>query len=374
MMAPVCNESENLIAAWMEGDRQPAAQAHLDQCADCRSLLGDLEAIRLASRPLSEDAEPGPHMWAALQSQLRAEGLIRDREWAECNEFEAMLARWMNGERQPAMQAHLDQCSRCGSLLTDLEAIRVASRDLAADAEPPTRLWPALLSQLRAEGLIYEGNGAVCNEFEVLIAPWMEGERSSAAQAHLHQCVACSSMLEDFQAMRVAGAGLAEDAEPSVLLWPALERELRSAGLIRGRSLWGWLREAYDAAGVALPRPELAGAYAATLALGALLVAAQIPGGAEAAWLHRTQVASASMDTQFAGVEKDTVAAFHPRNPEVSAAFSSNLAMVDHYITICEKSVREEPQDEMARDYLYGAYQQKAELLAVMAENGERTQ
>jgi hypothetical protein len=31
---------------------------------------------------------------------------------------------------------------------------------------------------------------------------------------------------------------------------------------------------------------------------------------------------------------------------------------------VCEKSVREQPDDAVARDYLYGAYEQKAVLLA----------
>jgi hypothetical protein len=41
---------------------------------------------------------------------------------------------------------------------------------------------------------------------------------------------------------------------------------------------------------------------------------------------------------------------------------------------MCEKSVREEPENELARDYLYGAYQQKADLLAEMSERGENPQ
>ena len=38
--------------------------------------------------------------------------------------------------------------------------------------------------------------------------------------------------------------------------------------------------------------------------------------------------------------------------------------MVDNLIVLCEKSVRENPDNPMAREYLYGAYQQKASLLA----------
>jgi len=58
-------------------------------------------------------------------------------------------------------------------------------------------------------------------------------------------------------------------------------------------------------------------------------------------------------------------------NPVVSAALHKNLAIVDNYITLCEKTVRDDPESEIARDYLYNAYQQKADLLAQMNERGE---
>ena len=57
-------------------------------------------------------------------------------------------------------------------------------------------------------------------------------------------------------------------------------------------------------------------------------------------------------------------------NPVVTASLHDNLAIVDNYIALCEKSVREEPENEIARDYLYDAYQQKADLLAQMTERG----
>jgi hypothetical protein len=58
-------------------------------------------------------------------------------------------------------------------------------------------------------------------------------------------------------------------------------------------------------------------------------------------------------------------------DPVVTASLQKNLAIVDNYIALCEKSVHEEPESEMARDYLYEAYQQKADLLAQMTERGD---
>jgi hypothetical protein len=37
---------------------------------------------------------------------------------------------------------------------------------------------------------------------------------------------------------------------------------------------------------------------------------------------------------------------------------------------LCEKSVNEEPENELARDYLFEAYQQKADLLSQLSERG----
>jgi len=48
----------------------------------------------------------------------------------------------------------------------------------------------------------------------------------------------------------------------------------------------------------------------------------------------------------------------------VTDSIRRNLEIVDNFIALCEKSVREQPDNQMAREYLYGAYQQKAEVLA----------
>ena len=88
-------------------------------------------------------------------------------------------------------------------------------------------------------------------------------------------------------------------------------------------------------------------------------------------WIQGTETAKLGADLD--SVEQNTVASFPNYNPVVTASLHQNLAIVDNYIALCEKSVREEPENEMARDYLYGAYEQKADLLAQMAERGEYT-
>jgi hypothetical protein len=41
---------------------------------------------------------------------------------------------------------------------------------------------------------------------------------------------------------------------------------------------------------------------------------------------------------------------------------------VDEFIADCERHLKAEPQDELAREYLSNAYQQKAELLSAMMD------
>ena len=50
-----CNEFLNQLESWMEGDRQPAAQAHVQSCVACQNLVSDMEAIRSTARTWETD-------------------------------------------------------------------------------------------------------------------------------------------------------------------------------------------------------------------------------------------------------------------------------------------------------------------------------
>jgi len=54
----------------------------------------------------------------------------------------------------------------------------------------------------------------------------------------------------------------------------------------------------------------------------------------------------------------------------VDTSFRQNLQQVDDFIADCERRVNAAPQDELAREYLSNAYQQKAELLSAMMDRG----
>jgi hypothetical protein len=210
-----------------------------------------------------------------------------------------------------------------------------------------------------------------CSEFLDQIDRWMEGERSPAAEAHLSTCPQCRNLIADLDAIRdTASTMAASDPEPPARVWIALRAQLEQEGLIREprQGLAHWLNGLLGT----VPRPALAGAYlAALVAVGFAISGPAHMQSDSNAWMSgmqsSTQPLSASLDT----AEQDTISSLADRNPVVTASLRKNLAIIDNNIALCEKSVREQPDSEFARDYLYEAYQQKADLIAQVTEGGD---
>jgi hypothetical protein len=217
-----------------------------------------------------------------------------------------------------------------------------------------------------------------CNEFLNQLDAWMDGVRPAEGRAHVRECAHCRGLVEDMDAIRqTAGSWSAADEDPPARVWVSLRAQLEEEGLIRGgvrehvpsgaKEPGGWFAGIFTA----VPRPALAGAY--LLALIAVSVALTGRSTRELnanTWISGTQTSTGTLSAQLQTAEQDTVSAMVESNPVVTASLHDNLAIVDNYIALCEKSVQEEPENEIARDYLYDAYEQKADLLAQMTERG----
>ncbi|MGH9489932.1 MAG: hypothetical protein ACRD17_05435 [Terriglobales bacterium] len=78
----------------------------------------------------------------------------------DCQKFEAALAETPELERLPrTARDHASRCVRCARMLADFHAIVAQARALAAP-EPPPEMWERIQGQLRAEGIIREGDRA----------------------------------------------------------------------------------------------------------------------------------------------------------------------------------------------------------------------
>lgn len=209
----------------------------------------------------------------------------------------------------------------------------------------------------------------LCHEFETVFAQ-AESGLPPGALAHLQECPNCATFVADFKLIQTAARTLAippTDAPEHV--WSNLRAQLLQEGIINrpaaaGASwsdqLFAWLRH-----------PVVVGAYAAValLAIGLLSVGnpvGQLRPAEPVATASPVPDISRSLDT----VETAAFRELHPDTSDADASLKRGLAVVDKFIAMCEKTVRENPQDETAREYLAGAYQQKSELLATVVEHG----
>jgi hypothetical protein len=214
-----------------------------------------------------------------------------------------------------------------------------------------------------------------CEQFERILEQQVEGALPKPALAHLEGCGACRALSADFGAIHNLALELGtEDVAPPERVWVSLRNQLEAEGLIRAA------QEPRPAASPAnhgwwsiFQRPAVAGAF-----LGLVLAVASTvgylsnftPSAAHYSQLTPQQETSSvpSADNVFKEevltVGSDPILGLQRQDTAVTDSIRRNLQIVDNFIAICEKSVREQPDNQMAREYLYGAYQQKAELLA----------
>jgi hypothetical protein len=239
--------------------------------------------------------------------------------------------------------------------------------------EIETRLEAKIGSQDRKQGRKKEKK-MQCEQFEQILEQQDAAELSEASRTHLEGCEACRTLSADFSAIRDAALELGdEEIAPPERVWVSLRNQLEAEGLIHGaEEIPQAAREEHHGWWAVFQRPAVAGAF-----LGAVLVAASSVG-------YLSNFATAPVDSQLKiqqeaspvpaadsvfkeevlTVGNESVPGLQREDTVVTNSIRQNLQIVDNLIAICEKSVREQPDNEMAREYLYGAYQQKAELLA----------
>jgi hypothetical protein len=215
-----------------------------------------------------------------------------------------------------------------------------------------------------------------CNELERILEQQADGPLPELATAHLKGCEACRALSADLAAIQVAALELgADEIAPPEHLWISLRNQLEAEGIIRESSRarervhHGWW--------IAFQRPALAGPFLVLLLAAAGMIASmggpttQTAGRLSVAPQLELQTVSLTVPSaenvfkeELMTVGNENIPGFRARDAAVSDSIRRNLSIVDNFIAMCEKDVREQPENEMAREYLYGAYEQKAELLS----------
>ena len=222
----------------------------------------------------------------------------------------------------------------------------------------------------------------LCRDVELVVEQEGLAPLPEAARAHVAACNHCQGFVADLAAIVSLAHELPAEVEPPARVWVSLQAQLELEGIIKTpvvsahgerSSWWRGFNDLFR------------GRALATAAVGLLIVAAgvlqlrqppnapleanasvagpvwQIPFAQTAKVLNEQEIDLRNM--QVANMQLASTSA-------VDTSFRQNLQQVDDFIADCERRVHAAPQDELAREYLYNAYQQKAELLSAMMDRG----
>jgi hypothetical protein len=229
----------------------------------------------------------------------------------QCRDIESILENEGLSPLPESVRTHAATCSACNNLIADFSAILSVAEQLPAEVEPPTRVWVSLRNQLEAEGII---------------------------KTDLEEVTFAQPSWRDNLSRILSGRALATAAVGFVIVAGAYVQ------IIRG-----------PATGGSGPQVD-----AKTVESSLSPYTPNEPLGPTGQSLH--QDAQNIPMVQNAGLSN--------RQDVVDTSLRQNLASLNLFIEDCRRRLKEDPNDELAREYLSVAYQQKAELLSAMLDRG----
>jgi hypothetical protein len=253
-----------------------------------------------------------------------------------CKELESVLETEGLVELSKDARLHLATCGACQGLVADLDSIVTAAKSLPAEVNPPDRIWISLRAQLEAEGLIKEpvevsGRPSWRDSFRV----WLNA-RSFAIVTAAALVLAASLYVTRTPRNNNAGSGKNQPmAETPRAAQPQVTASAPPVSTAPANSSPSHALVAPSKTKDLAPSPSESASFA----------------------LNEAELDVSSM--QLAG-----------ENAQVDASLRQNLRTLNAFIAECEQHLKQNPQDELAREYLNTAYQQKADLLAAMMESG----
>lgn len=82
-----CSDVRRVLPEMLDGAPDSAFHIefddHVRKCPECSGLMSDLDLIASEAPRLAANEEPGPHVWAQIAEQLKAEGVIRETSEGE---------------------------------------------------------------------------------------------------------------------------------------------------------------------------------------------------------------------------------------------------------------------------------------------------
>jgi len=205
-----------------------------------------------------------------------------------------------------------------------------------------------------------------CDEFERVL-PELEGGHSPEQEAHLKTC---SELVSDLDAIAQQARLLEDKYEPGERVWNSLEEALHQEGLIRrpGPQLAPPIARA--------PRWRFAWLVPITagLVVGSVLLVMHQHVVNQAARQQPTtsaivQTAAQPVPASAMATEEDQLLQIiAARAPALREGYKTDLLAVDAYIHDAELSAHNDPNDQIAQQYLMNAYEQRAMIYEMAME------
>ena len=208
-----------------------------------------------------------------------------------------------------------------------------------------------------------------CKDVEFAVEQEGLAPLPEAARAHVATCSNCQEFVADLANIVSIANELPAEVEPPARVWVSLRAQLELEGIIRTPVIpargeqsawWHGFRDLFRSRALA------------TAAVGVLIVVA---GFLQLRQRPDTKIGDGPPQMAFAQTAKVlNEQEIDLRNMQVvgtspvDSSFQQNLQEVNVFIAECERHLKAEPQDELAREYLSIAYQQKAELLSAMMD------
>jgi hypothetical protein len=208
-----------------------------------------------------------------------------------------------------------------------------------------------------------------CSELELVFEQEGLSPLPKAVREHLAQCGACKHFVEDLTSIVAVAHQFPVELEPPERVWLSIRQQLVHDKTIREFSKDQHTSPWWHAFLELFRNRALATATVGVLLLIAALIVFQQP---RPAMLEARDDQFLSTVSVLSQQERD-LANMQLASTSVSPVDTSlrqNLQQVDEFIADCEHRVKEVPSDEIAREYLTNAYQQKAELLSAMMDRG----
>ena len=209
----------------------------------------------------------------------------------------------------------------------------------------------------------WEREEMTCAEFQRVLPYIIDTGGNPEQEQHLRECPVCADLVADLKYIADQAKLLVPMEDPSPRVWEGLQKSLEREGLVKSAPArrvllglhlndWGWV---------------LAGAAVVLLVAGIFFTRASAPAEQPA-----PQMAAAVSGTDGTSIEDQQILAIIAQlSPEARASYEQGLRDVNSYIQDAERSVKADPDDDVARQFLMHAYQQKAVLYRLASRTGE---